>query len=268
MVTTNFHTHTVYCDGKDTPEEMVLAAIGKGFTILGFSGHSYFTRHEGVSMSVENELVYNQKIEELKKKYAGKIQIFRGIELDYFSDAPTIPYDYAIGSVHCILKDGRYCDIDYSAEVSKQVVDTVYGGDFDGFAEDYFETVSRVLEKTNADIIGHIDLVSKYSETNGYGQSERFLAAAERCVEKLIPYGKPFEINTGAMSRGARSIPYPTKEILTMIYQKGGKIMINSDCHNKDYLNHGFDMAVQLAKDCGFTEHAVLTENGIEYFPL
>ena len=44
--------------------------------------------------------------------------------------------------------------------------------------------------------------------------------------------------------------------------------MISSDCHNKDYLDHGFDMAVQLAKDCGFTEHAVLTENGMEYFPL
>ena len=36
---TNFHTHTVFCDGKNTPEEMVLSAIEKGFTALGFSGH-------------------------------------------------------------------------------------------------------------------------------------------------------------------------------------------------------------------------------------
>lgn len=268
MVTTNFHTHTVYCDGKDTPEEMVLAAIGKGFTALGFSGHSYYKLEADVSMPIEREVAYNREIEELKKKYADKIQIFRGIELDYFSGVSNITYDYIIGSVHRVFKDGVHCSVDYSAEVSKQVVDTVYGGDFDGFAEDYFEVVSHVVEKTNADIIGHIDLISKYSETNGYGQSPRFLAAAERAVEKLVSYGKPFEINTGAMSRGARSIPYPTKEILTMIYQKGGKIMISSDCHNKDYLDHGFDMAVQLAKDCGFTEHAVLTENGMEYFPL
>lgn len=37
----NLHTHTIYCDGKDTPEEMILAACEKGFTSLGFSGHSF-----------------------------------------------------------------------------------------------------------------------------------------------------------------------------------------------------------------------------------
>ena len=28
----NFHTHTTYCDGKETAEQMVQAAIAKGFT--------------------------------------------------------------------------------------------------------------------------------------------------------------------------------------------------------------------------------------------
>lgn len=37
----NFHTHTTYCDGKNTAEEMILAAINQGFTALGFSGHSH-----------------------------------------------------------------------------------------------------------------------------------------------------------------------------------------------------------------------------------
>ena len=37
----NLHTHTVYCDGNDTPEEMVLTAIEKHFDILGFSGHGH-----------------------------------------------------------------------------------------------------------------------------------------------------------------------------------------------------------------------------------
>ena len=37
----NLHTHTTFCDGKDTPEELVEAAIAKGFDSIGFSGHSY-----------------------------------------------------------------------------------------------------------------------------------------------------------------------------------------------------------------------------------
>ena len=36
----NYHTHTKYCDGKNTPDEMVQRAIELGFTHLGFSEHS------------------------------------------------------------------------------------------------------------------------------------------------------------------------------------------------------------------------------------
>ena len=40
MIKENFHTHTQFCDGKSTAEEMLLSAIDKGFSALGFSGHS------------------------------------------------------------------------------------------------------------------------------------------------------------------------------------------------------------------------------------
>ena len=37
----NLHTHTTYCDGKSTPEQIVLSAIKHGFDSIGFSGHGY-----------------------------------------------------------------------------------------------------------------------------------------------------------------------------------------------------------------------------------
>ena len=40
MLKTNYHTHTYFCDGKGTPDEIVLEAILKGFNYLGFSSHS------------------------------------------------------------------------------------------------------------------------------------------------------------------------------------------------------------------------------------
>ena len=39
---TNYHTHSTLCDGHDTPEQMIKAAIKKKFDILGFSGHSMY----------------------------------------------------------------------------------------------------------------------------------------------------------------------------------------------------------------------------------
>ncbi|UNT94012.1 hypothetical protein [Allobaculum sp. Allo2] len=36
----NLHTHTQYDDGKDSLMAMTEEAIARGFTVLGFSGHS------------------------------------------------------------------------------------------------------------------------------------------------------------------------------------------------------------------------------------
>ena len=37
----NLHTHSTYCDGKDSIEGMIQSAIAQGFQSVGFSGHSY-----------------------------------------------------------------------------------------------------------------------------------------------------------------------------------------------------------------------------------
>lgn len=265
MIKCNFHTHTSYCDGKDAPEELVKTALRKGFFALGFSSHSYTEMDKDFAMNAEKAEKYRKEIAYLKEKYKGKIELYCGVEQDYFSKEPTEPYDYVIGSVHYILKNGEYISVDTSAEIVKNAVDRLYGGDFDALAEDYFALVSNVVQKTNADIIGHFDLVSKFSEKNGYGQSPRFLAAAEKAVKALTALNKPFEINTGAVARGRRSIPYPSPEILKMIKKHGGKITISSDCHNKEYLDFGFDSAADLAHSAKFSETACIINGEIKY---
>ena len=54
MIKENFHTHTTFCDGSHSAEEMVLSAIEKGFTALGFSGHSQ-VKNSFWSMTEEKE---------------------------------------------------------------------------------------------------------------------------------------------------------------------------------------------------------------------
>lgn len=258
MMKCNFHTHTSFCDGKDAPEELVQTAIKKGFFALGFSSHSYTDMDKDFALSPETAEKYRAEIAGLKQKYKGKIEIFCGIEQDYFSDEPTEPYDYVIGSVHYVKKDGEYIAVDDTAEIVKNAVDRLYGGDFDALAEDYFALEGCVVRKTNADIIGHFDLVSKYSEKNGYAESPRFLKAAEKAVKALIPYGKPFEINTGGMASGVRSVPFPSYSILKIIYENGGKIILSSDCHDKENLDFAFDTAVKTAYRIGFRECQIL----------
>lgn len=252
----NFHTHTTFCDGKSTAEEIVKAAIARGLTALGFSGHAYTPFDASFCMTKEGTVAYREEILRLKEVYKGQISIFCGLEMDYFSEEDTKAFDFVIGSVHYVEKNGQYFCVDESKAVFLQNVKTGWNEDVYAFAEDYFSLVSQVVEKTNADIIGHFDLITKFNEGEVLFQENnpRYEAAWDGALKALIKTNKPFEINTGAMQRGFRSVPYPSAPILKKIKAYGGEVLITSDCHIADAVDFGFEQAALLAADCGFNQ--------------
>ena len=254
MILEDFHVHTNLCDGLCTAEDMVLEAIDKGMTRIGFSGHGYTPFDASFCMSQENTIEYQKQINGLKEKYKDKIEIFCGIEQDYFSDEPKFSPDYIIGSVHYVEKDGSFLAIDESEESFVGIAKEFYGGDYYQVAEDYFSLVSDVVEKTNADIIGHFDLITKFNEGNKLfdTQNPRYVKAARDAIDKLIPYEKPFELNTGAISRGYRTEAYPENSLLSYIKEKGGKVILSSDSHSMATLCYEFSKYEKMALDMGF----------------
>ncbi len=268
MINSNFHTHTRYCDGADTPEEIIERAVELGFASLGFSEHSYGICDEIFGMTAENQEKYRAEILMLKEKYKDKISIFCGIEADSFSNINRTDFDYVISSAHYVKKAESYLSVDLSAEEETKNVEQLYGGDFDSYAEDYFNEVYRGAEKSRPDIIGHLDLVMKFCDINGRTETPRYLAAAEECIKKTVKICPIFEINTGAVARGYRKTPYPSEKLLRLIKKYGGEIMISSDCHDKNSLTCEFEAAEALAKKIGFTKRAVITQNGIEFVKI
>ena len=262
MIRSNYHAHTNFCDGNNTPEEMVLAAIGKGFTQLGFSGHSFLSC-DPCGMSLDGTREYTREVKTLKEKYKDRLEIFLGIEQDYYSETSTVGYDFVIGSVHYVKKNGVYLSVDEDRGKVIASVEKYYGGDWYRFTEDYFELVADVVRKTNCDIIGHFDLVTKYNKNGDLFDESigRYKEAALCAMKALLQEKRIFEINTGAMSRGYRDTPYPAEWILKAICDAGGKIVISSDAHDRSTLDYGFHDAVALAKKCGFETVKVLTKN-------
>ena len=88
------------------------------------------------------------------------------------------------------------------------------------------------------------------------------------CLHALAEKIHVFEINTGAMARGYRTTPYPNSFILKEMNKLGLGITISSDCHDCNFLNHGFDRAVELCKACGVKELQVLTKEGFKGIAL
>ena len=247
MILSDLHTHTTWCDGKNTPEEMVRAAIALGMETLGFSGHSYVP-FDDCCMTTEGTQQYRREIDRLKHQYKGQLKILCGIEQDYYSPAATDGYDYIIGSVHYLKLDNQYPAIDLDAQTLRQTADHFFGGDVYALAECYYDTVGDVVNRTGCNIVGHFDLVTKFNERDPMFdlQHPRYLAAWKAALDRLLQTGAAFEINTGAMSRGYRTSPYPAMDMIDYIRSHGGRLLLSSDSHSCETLLYHFEDYAQL----------------------
>ncbi len=259
----DYHVHSTYCDGKSTPRENIESAISLGMDILGFSGHSCIEKAT-YSMSREGTEDYIREITSLKNEYRERITILCGLEKDFYSNDDESKFDYVIGSLHYVTDGERIYDVDHTPKITASIIEDVFGGDGLSYCESYYSTLSKLFDNVRADVIGHFDLVNKFSEKGIVfdTSSRRYINAVTDALDCLLIHNVPFEISTGAMSRGYRSVPYPSPEILKYIREKGGRIMFSSDSHDAKNLCFGFDIAKDIARECGFKSRVIITPDG------
>ena len=261
MLHSNYHTHTTYCDGVSTPDEMARAAIKLGLSELGFSSHSPLDG-EDWCLPADRVREYFDEISGLKERYADKIKIFVGIEQDYMSERINLPFEYIIGSVHSVETAVGERAVDISSEDVALSVEKYFGGDVYTLSEAYYDRVCDIVERTGCDIIGHFDLVTKFTE-RGVPIDEshpRYIAAQDKALDKLLCTNAVFEVNTGAMSRGYRLDPYPSLRVLSRIAEAGRPVVISSDCHGKDSLIYGFDRVRAMLSELSINALSTLRE--------
>ncbi len=272
----NFHTHTILCDGADTPEEVAERAWSLGFETLGFSGH--------MDPDIHMELPeYLRQVRTLQKQYEGRMEILCGMELDLLyveevfgtdwdgrsaplgfdaEDSSLAPLDYWIGSTHFIkTADGTLIPTDLSFQALEEGCRNYFHGDYYKMAAAYYELEASVYEKTRCTFVGHFDLITRFNDSNPFldETDPRYTQPALTAMEHLVQQGVPFEINCGAVNRGRKKELYPNCFLLKALKEFGGEILISSDAHQKELLNGAFDTAVEAARAAGFTHVNVLT---------
>ncbi len=260
MQKSNFHTHSVYSDGKNTIREMVEEAISRGFTALGMSDHSYAAKESIYCMSPEGEQAEFEEVRALAEEYKDRIRLYAGIELDGESHVPYRDYDYLLCSVHEIVRKGISLPIDHSEEAFVNMVNTHFHGDMVELAKAYFFNLVEHVARNKTDIIGHFDLITKYSLIPEENESYRELA--RQAIREIVKHCNTFELNTGAIARGLRVVPYPADFMVDEIKKCGGRILIASDCHYKERLTVWFDEGEEFLAAHGFVknEHADLND--------
>lgn len=248
---TNYHTHTTFCDGKNTVEELVLYAIEQGFDAIGLSGHG--TTPYDMRYCMKDMQGYIKEVRRVQEKYKGKIQVYLGVEEDSYALVNRAEFDYIIGSSHYTVIGGKHYPFDSNYDYFCEALDA-FSNDLTKFAEWYFTAFCHYLQFRKPDLIGHFDLVTKFDETqiNRFLCDENYWKMAEQFTLKALQCGSIFEVNTGLMARGYRYAPCPHERLLSIIAKNGGRVALSSDAHSKDKICSHFNETRLLLRDIGF----------------
>ena len=267
MIRQNLHTHSTWDDGRSSAEEMIRAAIAAGLTSVGMSAHAPMIFDNDWECPAARLPAYIAEVRALAEKYAGQIDVYMGLEWDAMAqEIDLTAFDYVIGSVHELPVDGHR-SVDWGADKTAAYLAECFGGDADAAAELFFAQYEKVAANEHAQIVGHFDLITKFDEIGHFfdPESPRYRAAARRPMPLLVDAGKIFEVNTGAIGRGYRTSPYPSRELLLQLHEMGGRVTISSDAHSTDGIVCAFDRAGQLVRDCGF--ETIWVFDGKEFVP-
>lgn len=205
IIKANFHTHTNFCDGTDSAEDIVKQAIAYGFSTLGFSSHL----DPDPTVSIRDYKGYLTEIYRLQEKYKDQIEIICGVELDNLLDPKLAEgTEYYIGSNHYFNIPGlkELCPVDYSPEKTLAVCQEYFDGDFYKLAKKYYEDEATVCARLHPTFIGHFDLVTRYTDSHHFFDTSdiRYRKPALEAMEYLVSKEIPFEVNCGAVNRGRK----------------------------------------------------------------
>lgn len=267
MKYSNLHTHTTFSDGKHSVRENIESAIRLGMSSLGFSDHCYTYFDTSYCIPKDRVADYIKEVRDLGEEYRDRIEIYLGYELDGYAIMENRElYDYIIGDVHYVRTSDGLRAVDLSGQEYFDIVNNYFGGDHIALAKDYYEGYAERIAQMRPDVLGHIDLVAKYSYVDE--QSPKYQRIALEALDAALDACPVLEMNTGAISRGYRKIPYPAPFFFDLIKSKGAKITLSSDSHNAENLTYFFDESVELLRANGIKSVVAFVGGKFEEFGI
>lgn len=258
---TNYHSHCLYCDGRANMEDFIHFAISEGFTSYGISSHAPLPFSTAWTMEWDSMNDYLSEFSRLKAKYADKIELAIGLEIDYLNEEShpalsrfqELSLDYRIGSVHMLYSPkGEIVDIDTQADTYRRLVDTHFDGDLDQVIRLYYKNLLRMVELGGFDIVGHADKMHYNASCYRPGLLDEpwYDMLVREYLATIAQHGYMVEINTKSFHD--LGIFYPNERYFSFLKELGVRVQVNSDAHYPERINNGRFEALTALKKVGF----------------
>lgn len=240
----NFHTHTTRCKhATGTEREYVENAIEAGFKVLGFSDHSPYLFEGGhvsrIRMFMEELEGYVRTVEELKLEYKKEIQIFCGLEMEYF---PKL-FDRTLAEIRKYSMDYLILGQHYFDD-ENGLIYTGSKWEEEYRLETYVERVTTAIETGNFLYVAHPDIINYVGGADIYEKHMRKLAKA------LKEHNMPIEINANGYTVGKQ---YPSKKFIEIGAQEGCDFIVGVDAHKPKAMldEKAYRGCIELAESVG-----------------
>lgn len=221
----NYHTHTVRCGhARGTEREYIETAIARGVQVLGFSDHVPYPFPGGYESGyrIPRALLddYVTTVMELKREYAGQIDIHLGFEAEYYpayhEDLVRLlhpyPYEYLIMGQHFIKNEidaHAYCGGHVSPDLPWE----------------YARQVIRGLKTGHFTYLAHPDLPSNTERGAQYREAMEWLC------RQALALDVPLELNFLGLADGRA---YPCPDFWEIVGRTGNKVIYGCDAHDPD----------------------------------
>jgi len=242
----DLHNHTTRCNhAEGTVDEYLQRAIALGIDIYGFSEHAPMDFDKKYRLSFDEMDAYTSDILTAKEKYKDDIDILLGYEVDWLQGhmderVLNAKVDYLIGSVHFIDKWG-FDNPEFIGGWKEKNIDEIW--------QAYFEATEAMAKSGKFDIVGHLDLIKVFKFMPK--QDTRILA--KEALKAIKKSNMVMEINTAGLRKPVGEM-YPSRALLEEAYDLDIPITFSSDAHTIEQIGTGYELAIVLAKDIGYTQ--------------
>ncbi|MFF2158704.1 histidinol-phosphatase HisJ [Paenibacillus chitinolyticus] len=253
------HTHTKFCYHGNPAEEPAYLdrAIELGFERYTISEHPPLPDKwidnprlmAELAMPMEELPDYLAYAEEMKARYAGRIEVTVGLEMDYlygredFSDALLDRYgsrlEDVVVSVHYLPGAGGMRCIDFTADDFREGLLAHYGS-MDAVAEEYYNHVEKAIEWAAGlpmrKRLGHVQLIEKFREALPPISPELIERRLTALLPKLQETGVGIDVNVAGLRVPTCGQTYVPRWFLAACASRGIPLIYGSDTHKPEHV--------------------------------
>jgi len=275
--------------GIDDLEATIEAVISRGFPSVAFVIHTprltafrYGRERDTNIKFIRGDAAYfgyARRMEELRRRYAGRIDVRYGIELDWHGAGLGLQWnraklfqahgvDFVVGSVHFSSEGIPY---DGSRAETERLI--ALRGGLEDFWAGYLDEVIEMIDSSwdMIHVVGHLDLPKLYAplpeQMRDLDHSAHFLARRMRILlEMASDLDLALDVNGAGLRKGCGL--YPDLQFLKRACQLRIPVALGSDAHGAEEIGTDQEQLVALTREAGYRYYVSFSGGIPEKRPL